>query len=89
MINKARLLFTILFSSLTLLSTAQTGSLSPYSRYGIGDILPEGFTTNSSMGGIGAGILSGNQINFINPASYAFDTITIFDFGGERRNPTT
>lgn len=81
MINKARLLFTILFSSLTLLSTAQTGSLSPYSRYGIGDILPEGFTNNSSMGGIGAGILSGNQINFINPASYAFDTITIFDFG--------
>ena len=47
---------------------AQTGSISPYSRYGIGDINPEGFSHQRGMGGIGAAVSSPNNINFINPA---------------------
>ncbi|MBL0341048.1 MAG: hypothetical protein IPP71_09055 [Bacteroidetes bacterium] len=65
----------------TLPSWGQTGSLSPYSRYGIGDLLQEGFTNQSGMGGIGAGLSSYDHINFINPASYVADTATIFEFG--------
>ena len=59
----------------------QTGSLSPYSRYGIGDILQEGFTHQNGMGGIGAGLSSPYNINFVNPASYVADTATLFEFG--------
>lgn len=62
-------------------TNGQTGSTSPYSRYGIGDILSEGFTHQAGMGGLGAGIASPNFINFINPASYIADSMVIFDVG--------
>lgn len=60
---------------------AQTASISPYSRFGIGDISPEGFSIQSGIGGIGAAYFSSNNINFINPACYVADTNVIFDFG--------
>ena len=44
---------------------AQTSSISPYSRFGIGDIVPEGFSIQSGMGGIGAAYFSSTNINFI------------------------
>ena len=60
---------------------AQTSSISPYSRFGIGDIVPEGFSIQSGMGGIGAAYFSSTNINFINPACYVADTNAIFDVG--------
>jgi hypothetical protein len=68
-------------------ATAQTGSLSPYSRYGIGDIYSDGFTHQKAMGGIGAGLAIPNQINPINPASYVADSMVVFELGafGEMR----
>jgi len=70
------------------ITLAQTSSISPYSRFGIGEIIPEGFSVQSGMGGIGAALHSSTTINFINPASYVADTNAIFDFGarGEIRN---
>lgn len=80
MIYKKLFVFVLFLMVLTTKGISQTGSISPYSRYGIGDVLPEGFTYQLGMGGIGAALISPNQINFINPASLAYDTITIFDF---------
>lgn len=44
---------------------------SPYSRYGIGDLVPSTNIINRSMGGLSAGYIDQLSINFSNPASYA------------------
>jgi hypothetical protein len=43
---------------------------SPYTRYGLGDIVPSTNIPNRSMGGIAAGYSDFLSINFSNPASY-------------------
>lgn len=44
---------------------------SPYSRYGIGDLVPSSNIIGRSMGGISAGYTDVIAINFNNPASYS------------------
>lgn len=44
---------------------------SPYSRYGIGDLVPPTHVNSRSMGGISAGFTDFLSINFNNPASYS------------------
>ncbi len=44
---------------------------SPYSRYGIGDLVPSTNIINRSMAGISAGYVDHLAINFNNPASYS------------------
>ena len=44
---------------------------SPYSRYGIGDLVPSTNIANRAMGGISAGYTDFLSINFNNPASYS------------------
>lgn len=44
---------------------------SPYSRYGIGDLIPSTNINNRSMGGLTAGYADPFSVNFSNPASYA------------------
>ncbi len=44
---------------------------SPYSRYGIGDLVPQSHITERAMGGISAGYADPFSINFVNPASYS------------------
>jgi hypothetical protein len=44
---------------------------SPYSRYGIGDLIPSSNVIGRSMGGISAGYTDVIAINFNNPASYS------------------
>lgn len=77
------------------LSFAQDNS--PYSRYGIGDVLPAQNMVNRSMGGISAGYGGGYyfdqygkpknpysfSLNFVNPASLGMVQKTILDIGGE------
>ena len=49
---------------------------SPYSRYGIGDLVPPTHIIGRSMGGISAGYNEALSINFNNPASYSsFQTL--------------
>lgn len=71
---------------------AQVNTSSPYSRFGLGELNQPGFTQNLSMGGIGIGLRSSSQINFLNPASYTeMDTLSfLFDFGllGSQTNYT-
>ena len=56
---------------------------SPYSRYGLGDIVPKTNIVSRGMGGISAGYSDYQSINFINPASYSNLKTTIFEFGAE------
>jgi hypothetical protein len=63
-------------------STATTSS--PYSKFGLGDIVPAALPQNIGMGGIGTAInrLSGyNNINVLNPASYGTIGFTTIDAG--------
>ncbi len=64
---------------------AQTsGTNSPYSRYGLGDLQVNEFGRNAAMGGIGLAIgdtSSPSYINFSNPASYSAIEFTAFEAG--------
>lgn len=66
--------FSLLGSFLALAASAQENS--PYSRYGLGDQVPNTSILSRGMGGISAGIWDITTVNFANPASYAkFQTI--------------
>jgi hypothetical protein len=56
---------------------------SPYSRYGLGDIVPNSNIVSRGMGGVAAGFSDYSSINFTNPASYGNLQSTIFDIGFE------
>ncbi|TAH42847.1 MAG: hypothetical protein EYC69_04555 [Bacteroidetes bacterium] len=60
---------------------SQNSSTSPYSRYGIGDLLFSGFAKNLGMGGIGQGLNQGLYLNPINPASYSSLWLTTYEAG--------
>lgn len=63
-------------------------SYSPYSVYGIGDIVKQGTAYNKSMGGVGIADRGHRYINFLNPAAVtARDTLSfMLDFGMESGN---
>jgi hypothetical protein len=54
---------------------------SPYSRYGIGNLVPGGNVLNKGIAGISAGIADPATVNFINPASYSNLVYTTLDVG--------
>lgn len=62
---------------------AQNGTLSPYSRFGIGQLGEQSTGISKAMGGVGIGLRQKNIINTLNPASYStVDTLTfLFDMG--------
>ena len=72
-------------------SYAQEGahsSYSPYSIYGIGDVMTEGTAFNKGMGGVGVATRNKRFINYMNPASVtARDSLSFMaDFGLEQKN---
>ena len=74
-----------LFLALTLLATvaisAQEGTSSPYSFYGLGDVKFKGTHDARSMGGLGIAYDS-IHLNLLNPATYSRLKITNFVVGG-------
>jgi hypothetical protein len=58
-----------LFISVSIVSFAGAQDNSPYSRYGVGDLVPHSNIANRGMGGIISGYSSRLNINFNNPAS--------------------
>ena len=63
-----------LLSCLPLAVSAQSSSIntfSPYSYYGIGDIMAQDPSFSRAMGGVGLGFRSPIAINSLNPASYS------------------
>ena len=63
--------------------TAIAQENSPYSRYGLGDLTPNHNIFSRGMGGIAAGVIDYQSINFVNPATLASLPNTIFDIGAE------
>lgn len=63
--------WTFVLLILTAASPVFSQDNSPYSRYGIGDLVPSTNIINRSMGGLSAGYMDQLSINFSNPASYA------------------
>ena len=64
-------------------AAAQNSTMTPYSRYGYGQLSDNASSMQRSMGGVGYAMNSGRQINVMNPASYAMmDSLTfLFDMG--------
>ena len=83
-----RLINFCLLTFLAISAVAQSGSNSPYTRYGFGQLSDQGFGNNKAMGGIAYGLRNGLQINAANPASYsAVDSLTfLFDAGMSLQN---
>jgi hypothetical protein len=78
--------------ALLVYTSAAAQENSPYSRYGLGDLVPNQNILNRGMGGIAAGYSDYQSINFVNPASYGnlsytlnpnYIRNTIFDIGAE------
>ncbi|HIW98360.1 MAG TPA: hypothetical protein H9866_07740 [Candidatus Tidjanibacter gallistercoris] len=64
----------VVLSCLSLAAFAQSSSIntfSPYSFYGIGDIMAQGPSSSHAMGGVGLGFRSPISINTLNPASFS------------------
>ncbi|MDP1622993.1 MAG: hypothetical protein Q8M08_11725 [Bacteroidales bacterium] len=71
----------LLFVNLMLFS--QIRIVSPYSRFGIGDLSDNNNAWNMSMGQLGFSLRSPNHVNYSNPASYsAFDSLSFVFEGG-------
>src|SRR5690349_4435336 len=81
MYKKISVLVIVIVGSFSL-AQAQTEN-SPYSRYGLGDIVPSQNILTRGMGGISAAYFDFQSINFINPASYSRLKVTTFDLGLE------
>jgi hypothetical protein len=77
------IIFFIVVFSLTLF--AQIRIVSPYSRFGIGDLSGNNNAWNLSMGQLSIGLQSPYHVNYTNPASYcAFDSLSFVFEGGFR-----
>jgi hypothetical protein len=69
-INKMRILLSFLLLLPICSLMAQTAVNSPYSRYGIGDIMYNRYSKNMAMGGVSLALREPADVNFLNPASY-------------------
>jgi len=78
MLNKKSIIFTtICFCFLYGTVFAQNQIISPYSRFGLGDLKNNTFARPMGMGGVRYALRANDLINYYNPASYsAFDTTT-------------
>ena len=63
--------------------SAQSGTNSPYSQYGLGLLSDQSTSFNRGMNGLAYGLREPNQVNYLNPASYSsVDSLTfVFDVG--------
>ena len=71
----------LLLAALPLFCFAQENS--PYSRYGIGNLVPQGNIANRAMGGISAATVDYTSASSVNPASIAPLLYTTLDVGLE------
>ena len=68
---------------LHLMLFSQIRIVSPYSRFGIGDLTDNNNAWNLSMGQLGIGLRSPSHVNYANPASYsALDSLSFVFEGG-------
>ena len=80
----------LMLAFVSLSAFAQDGayvSYTPYSIFGVGDLLNQGSAYNSTMGGVGIAARNNRFVNIMNPASVtARDTLSFMaDFGLDGR----
>ena len=82
-----KLLVILAFITVSSQLSAQHRISSPYSRFGIGDVLSNNGVYSMAMGGISYGVYSPFFVNTSNPATYAaFDSLSfIFDVSAHTR----
>ena len=71
----------IVFTLITVSSFGQGAVNSPFSRFGLGDLISEAPMHIRQMGGISTAFLDTRSLNFDNPASLSFLDATAFDLG--------
>ncbi len=76
-----KLLFALVLTLPVGTAWAQTSSISPYSRFGPGEVQFYGLGQNQQMGGLLAPMIDSLHVNPSNPASYAHLRLTAFEFG--------
>ena len=69
-------------------TTDALGSFTPYSMFGVGEVVYQGTVFNRAMGGIGQGLRDHRYINYLNPAAITARDPYIFmlDFGVQSHN---
>lgn len=82
MIKKLIIVFTILLAFN--IQAQQTGSVSPYSFFGLGNLNFEGTAENRSMGGLSV-YTDSIHFNFRNPASYTGENLQFNGYEGKSR----
>ncbi|MCX6304197.1 MAG: hypothetical protein NT040_04455 [Bacteroidetes bacterium] len=81
--NSLRLPIILCLFFLNILVFSQIRIVSPYSRFGIGDLSDNNNAWNLSIGQLGIGLRSPQHVNYTNPASYsAFDSLSFVFEGG-------
>jgi hypothetical protein len=80
---KKLILAVFFLTAISLSVMAQSGTNSPYSAYGLGELADQTTGFNRGMNGVALGFREHNQVNYLNPASYsAIDSLSfIFDMG--------
>lgn len=80
---KKTILASLVLAAATMTASAQSGTNSPYSQYGLGVLSDQSQGFNRGMNGVGIGMRFSDQVNTLNPASYsAVDSLTmVFDVG--------
>ncbi len=83
MCPKKLTLLLIFLLLLNQLSEGQNNTNSPYTRFGLGEIVDAYSAEQKSLGGLGFGSRNTSSVNTLNPASYSsVDSLTfMFDFG--------
>ena len=81
--NYNRIIGCLLMAATVSGTWAQGGTKSPYSQFGLGVLSDRSQSASRGMNGVGYGLQQGNQVNTLNPASYAgVDSLTmLFDMG--------
>jgi len=72
---------TIIMVLITSMALAQSGTQSPYSSSGLGEIRFTGFSQHRANGGASRAQVSINNFSIANPASYANLKFTAYDVG--------
>jgi len=69
-------------------TTDALGSFTPYSMFGVGEVIHQGTVFNRTMGGIGQGLRDHRYINYLNPAAITGRDFQAFmlDFGAQSHN---
>lgn len=83
----ARLVLLLVLTASSFAAQSQI-TYSPYSRFGLGSLYPQGEVVNHSMGGVSTPLANPWVINNQNPATYSFLVGPTFQFSGRVSNVT-